>query len=124
MKRFIYAAPRPMLIGALLAVAACAQLTATVVKFEQRAAPVIAKACDVFHQAEASPVVRIGLGIGGAANPLAGMTIEAVRSFGTQFCMVGPPPGDGTTPDQQAIWLADVTRRMIEAATKAAAAVK
>lgn len=104
---------RPILIAALLPLAACAALTA----FEQRAAPVVAKACGVFHQAEASPLVQLAVAGGNiASGGVAGPVVASIRSFGDAFCAAGPPPGDATTPEQQASWLAGVVDQMLTAA--------
>jgi hypothetical protein len=114
-------------VAALALLAGCAQLTAAIGRFEERAGPAIARACEVFHRAEASPLVQTGLVIGttaisaGTGVPL-GLAVSAIRSFGTEFCTLGPPPGDATSPEQQAQWLLDTTRKMLDAAAKAAAA--
>jgi hypothetical protein len=119
---------KPVFAGAILAIgsilASCAQMTA----FEAKAAPEIAQGCAVFHQAEASPLVQIGIGVGvAAANtamggvPAAGLAVSAVKGFGDAFCAAGPPIGDTTTPGQQASWLAGVTQQMIGAALAASA---
>jgi hypothetical protein len=42
--------------------------------------------------------------------------VAGVRSFGDAFCSAGPPPGDNTTPAQQAAWLMNVTAQMLAAA--------
>lgn len=122
---------KPALAGVFAAVvlAGCTQLTAAIGKFEARAAPVIARACDVFHRAEASPLVQTGLAVGTTAITMgtglpAGLVVSGIRSFGDQFCTAGPPPGDATTAEQQAQWLIDTTQKMLDAAAKAAAAVK
>lgn len=120
-----------LLAGAL--VAGCSQqqfadAQAKVTAFEAKAAPAIAKGCDAFHAAEASPLVQTGLAVGTmAANaatgvPVAGLAVSAIKGFGDQFCQAGPPVGDATTPDQQAGWLAGVTQQLIDAAGKAAGA--
>jgi hypothetical protein len=122
---------KPALAGvACLAVlAGCAGLSAAITKFEERAAPAVARACGIFHAAEASPLVQTGLAVGAGAITAgtgvpAGLVLSSVRSFGDQFCAAGPQPGDASTPTQQAQWLLDVTQKMIAAAAAAAGAVK
>lgn len=108
-----------ILTAALLPVLAvgCAQLAA----FEQKAAPVIAQACAIFHRAEANPLVQIALAGGATAGTVAsglpvGAIVAEIREYGTAFCAKGPPASDPTTPDQQAIWLVDVAKKLILAA--------
>jgi hypothetical protein len=109
---------RPIIIsGLLLGLAACASVTAALVAFEQRAAPVITEACGVFHQAEANPLVQIAIAGGNiASGGVAGPIVASIRSFGDAFCAAGPPPGDATTPEQQAAWLAGIVDQMLTAA--------
>jgi hypothetical protein len=105
---------RPIIIsGLLLVLAACNALVA----FEQRAAPVVAKACADFHSAEMSPLVRLAI-VGGniASGGVAGPVVASIQSFGDAFCSAGPPPTDATTPEQQAAWLYGVIDRMLTAA--------
>lgn len=106
------------LCGALIG---CGQLGAQVTAFEQKAAPQIAQACAMFHQAEADPMVQLALAGGTVAANVAtggaaGAAVALVKSYGDAFCSAGPPVGDATTPTQQAAWLADVTMKLLSAA--------
>lgn len=98
------------------------KVEAKVAAFEQRAAPVIARACDAFHRAEASALVQTALDVGVmAANaatgvPVAGIAVSAVKGFGDRFCAEGPPAGDTTSAMDQAAWLVDIGRQMLAAA--------
>lgn len=91
--------------------------------FEQRAAPVVVKACQYFRSAENSTAVQLAL-IGGTlavdafATPAAGALVSkvaaAVQSYGDAFCANGPPAGIVTTPEQDAAWLnGQVTGQLI-----------
>jgi hypothetical protein len=94
----------------------------TVSNFEAKAAPVVANACAVFRQAEANPLVNIGVAAGtlaanAATGGAAGPIIADVRAFGDGFCANGPPAGDTTTAAQQATWLtSQVTNVMLQLA--------
>lgn len=92
----------------------CAQ----VASFEQRAAPVVARACADFRKAEASPLIRAGVAAGSMiasaeTGGVAGPAIGAAVQFGDAYCTNGPPAGDTTTPAQQAAWLAGVTQQVL-----------
>lgn len=116
-----------LLLCAGLGLSACAGLpqqapTAAIAAFEQTAGPQIAQACDVFHQAEANPLVQLAVA-GGAIATDAAVTkgaasagVALVKSYGSIFCQDGPPPGDTTSPAQQAVWLADIAAKMLAAA--------
>lgn len=107
MKRYLI----PLACTVALGLAACAQIAA----FEKQASPVIVQACGQFRSAEANPLVQLALSVGGAATGT-GAIVADVRSFGDAFCSAGPPPGDNTTPAQQAAWLMNVTAQMLAAA--------
>lgn len=93
---------------------------------------VTAAACQNFRAAEANPVVQAALPIGEAAAgvalgsvtagvgaPVPGIVVASIKSFGDNYCASGAPPGDTTTPEQQAQWLAGVTAKMVAAASRA-----
>jgi hypothetical protein len=104
-------------LAAAVPLAACAALTAQLVAFEQRAAPVIVQACGVLHQAEASPLVKLAVAGGNiASGGVAGPIVASIESFGDAFCANGPPPTDVTTPEAQAAWLYGVVDKMLTAA--------
>ena len=117
-------------LAALFALAACSntQLAAVqtdVTTFEAKAAPVVANGCATFHAAEVNPLVQIGLGLGNSAasaatGGVAGPVLASLKSFGDQFCALGPPPATAATPAttdaQQASWLAGVTSQLLGAA--------
>ena len=109
---------RPIILsgGLALALAGCAGLTAALVSFEQRAAPVVAQACTVFHNAEASPLVSLAIAGGNiASGGVAGPIVANIRAFGDEFCAAGPPVGDMTTPQEQAAWLYGVADKLLTA---------
>lgn len=114
-------------VGAIAAVlSACtpaqeAAANTKLIAFETKAAPVIARACAKFHDAEVNPVVQLAVAGGttladvetaGAAGPI----IASIKSYGDQFCAAGPPAGDATTAAQQAAWLAGVAQQLLATA--------
>ncbi len=106
------------LIVAGLALSACAELQkaqTAVQNFEAKAAPIVASACADFRRAEANPLVNAAIQGGSAALGI-GSTVASIQSFGDGFCTSGPPATDTTAPAQQASWLADLTRKLLDAA--------
>lgn len=113
-----------MLLALLAGCAGVQQAQVRIVKFEERAAPIVADACARFRRAEANPLLQLAVAGGAiaataATGGVAGPVIAAVKSYGDAFCAGGPPAGDATTPEQQAAWLnGQVTAGLIEAAAK------
>lgn len=115
---------RAAMMAAPVLLFACAQVQQAdqkVVAFEAKAAPVVASACAKYHTLESNPLVQLAVAGGSlaasaATGGVAGPVIASVKSFGDQFCAMGPPPGDTTSPVEQARCLYGVGQQLLGAA--------
>lgn len=70
-----------------------------------KASALVTEACASFQRTK----VQLALDVAASLSS----TVGELKSYGDRFCAEGPPPGDATTPAQQASWLNDLTSKLV-----------